>query len=152
VIRSKDFLEFLTNSLGIPLGKNKTYNGSIPTKIFNSDLQTILWHIGGWIDAEGSSKIKTFRSKHRIYKYPCIEIESVNKKFLNQIALLSKLANVASTKPTLLRRKYHKNQKRRFGISWNGVKKCSLLLNYMKHPQKRENLKNKILAAGGRPF
>ncbi len=122
VIRSKDFLEILTNSFGLLIGKNKTYVGSIPSQIFDSNLETILWHIAGWIDSEGSSKIKTYSTKY------------------------------GSTKPILLKRKYRINQKQRYGISWNGIKKCSALLNYMKHPQKRENLKNKIFAASGRPI
>ena len=151
VVRSKEFLEVLTNSLGLSVGKRKTYRDSIPNEILRSDRETILSHIGGWIDAEGSSKIKTFRTKYGIYKYPCITIELVNKKFLNGIYILSKSANNSCTKPILLKRNYRKDQKIRFGVSWNGVRKCLLLLDYMKHPQKKRNLKDKILVAGGRP-
>ncbi len=147
IIRSKKVAEILTKEFGYSTGRNKTYSDRIPTEIFKAPKEIALSHIAGWIDSEGTSKIKKFRKK---YIYPCIVIELVNKKYLEDLHNLSKIVGVASTKPIFAKRKYRSDQKPRYFICWNGLKKCRLLFSFMKHPEKKKFLEEKIFASSSR--
>jgi hypothetical protein len=132
-LRSKKIVELITKKSNYSVGKSKTYSDHIPPQIINSSKEIILHHIGGWIDAEGHV---------RIHSTPRIELETVNKNFAEELYILSQLAGVESTKPRIARRDYRKDQKKRYVLAWIGSRKCRILLNFIRHPQKIERLKD----------
>lgn len=130
-IRSKKLIETLTETFKYSSGKMKTYSDHIPPQIFELDKDLILHHLGGWIDAEGHS---------RLNPSPRIELETVNRNFATELYLLSTQVGVPSTKPLIAKRKYRKDQKERYVICWVGKEKCKFLLQFMRHPQKINRL------------
>ena len=153
IIRCKRVSDLLTKEFGYAIGRGKTYTDRIPKQIFSSSRESILSHIAGWIDSEGSSKIKTFKTKYGTYKYPCITIEVVNKGYLEDLYELSKIIGIQSTKPSVAKRKYRKDQKIRYALCWNGFEKCKSFLSLIKNPEKKKMLINKIIrSSDGRPI
>jgi len=144
IVYSKEIVDILIDKFGHFAGRDKTYQGKIPFPILKGDNEIKISHISGWIDAEGYCKIKKFHIRNKIYQYPCIIIELVNKEILSQLYSLSKEIGFESTKPIFARRVY-KNRSPRFYICWNGFEKCKAFLNNIKHPNRIKQLKNVLL-------
>ncbi len=143
VIRSRNIAEFFNKFYST--GRRKTYSDGIPKQILNCNKRSImLSHIAGWLDSDGTSFVKTYRKKSGIYKYPCIKIELVNKNILENLNRISKKTGLIPAKIIYAKRNYRKNQKPRYCICWNGIKKCSILAKYMRHPSKLNKLKINI--------
>ncbi|MBI2674941.1 MAG: LAGLIDADG family homing endonuclease [Candidatus Aenigmarchaeota archaeon] len=142
IVRNRKIVERIMK-FGYSSGRSKTYVDKIPEKIMESNKRIKLWHLAGWIDAEGTSKTKRFRIKGKIYAYPCVELESVNKNYTDGLHELSKVIGFPSTKPALAKRNYI-NRKPRYTICWNGVGKCQKISTIMKHPAKKANLLSNI--------
>lgn len=147
VATSKKIADLLTKEFNISAGRNKTYHDKVPKQIIKATKEIKLAYLAGWIDAEGTSKIKTYKTKYGLYKYPCIVVEIVNKNVLNCLHLLSKQVKIPSTKPTPATRKLRDGQKPRYYICWTGFKKCKQILKQMKHPCKINKLILNLLLA-----
>lgn len=135
IVRNRAITETIMK-FGYSSGRTKTYTDKIPERIMTSGKDVKLWHLAGWIDAEGTSKIKRFRIKGKVYAYPCVEMESVNKNYINGLNEISKDIGLPSTKPALAKRNYV-NRQPRYIICWNGVGKCRIISTIMQHPGKR---------------
>lgn len=98
-----------------------------------SDLAYLLGIIGG----DGTIYVKT-------KKQYLLSISDKCKEFHEKVLK-------PSTKHILMKRKYRGDQKEKYGISWNGIKKCSTILKFMRHPEKIETLKS-CISSSGRPI
>ena len=150
VIRSKKLTEFMNTFYST--GKNKTYSDRIPDIVRKIEKESvILSHIAGWMDSEGTSFTKIFKTKYGVYKYPCIKIELVNTRFLQDLQEMSNKIGVSSTKVIYAKRNYRIDQIPRYCICWNGIEKCSIILKFMRHPLKRKIL-DSIISSSRRPI
>src|SRR3989344_385519 len=121
-----------------PAGISKTFNCRIPLAVFEADKLTKIFHIAGWIDAEGYPKLQI--QKTRNYQYPRMIIESISKNLIEDLHKLSLEVEIPSTKPHLCKRDYKKgNRHQKYGIEWNG-KKCKQLIPFMMHNSKKGRL------------
>jgi len=149
-IRSKQVTEFINRFYSA--GRNKTYSDRVPEIIRNAENESIiLSHIAGWVDSEGTSFTKIFKTKYGIYKYPCVKIELVDTNFLQDLQHLSDKTSIPSTKVMYVKRNYREDQIPRHCICWNGIAKCSKISKFMRHPLKR-NVLNSRISSSRRPI
>ncbi len=148
VVHSKPITKLFANFYST--GRRKTYYDRLPSKIYNCNRNAKLQFIAGYIDAEGTSNVKRFKTKYGKYIYPCVVVETVNKNFLYDMYTLSKDIGIPSTKPIHAKRNYRKGQKDRYFICWNGFKKCNIISNVMRHPTKLNRLRY-YMASSRRP-
>ena len=125
-------------------GISKTLSCRIPSAVFEADKTTQLFHIAGWIDAEGYPKLQIQKTLN--YQYPRMIIESVSKNLIEDLYKLSIIVGIPSTKPHLCKRNYV-DRLPKFGIEWNG-KKCKHLIPFMIHNSKKGRLQKYISLQG----
>lgn len=124
VIKSKQLYEFLNKELKIPSGeKSKTVR--IPFQVSHSkDIKIKIWHLKGWMDAEGSVQCK----KYKTCVTPRISFSCKNKEVRDGLANIFKQAGkkLKTELPVWI----WKDKNGTFGFELAGPKAVG---NYVKH-------------------
>lgn len=136
VIKSKQLYQFLNKELKIPNGeKSKTVK--IPSQVlYSNDIKIKLWHLKGWMDAEGAVQCK----KYKTCVTPRISFSCKNERVRDGLA---KILKQASEKlKTDLSVWIWKDKNGTFGFELAGPKAVDNYVKYVgfDHPDKKQKI------------